>query len=178
MPKFSLSSALAAIAAVLAFAGCSPQFDWREVRGAGAPYTVLLPAKPASFSRPVNLGGIEVTMTMTAAEVNSVTFAVGTAELPDPAQAAQALNAMKAALVRNISGTIRREKLTGPAAAPTMIDVEAIGAPGPNTGGEPRVLHARFIAKGNRIYQLVAVGKEKEVTQEAVDTFLTSFKAG
>ena len=90
---------------------CNPTYNWRETRGPDAPYVVLMPAKPSSHSRPIDLNGIKVTMTMTAAEVDGVTFAVGTAELPDAAQAATALAAMKTAMVRNLAGTVRQERL-------------------------------------------------------------------
>jgi hypothetical protein len=163
-------------AAAFALAACNPTYNWREVHGVGAPYSVTLPAKPASFSRPVNLDGTQVTMTMTAAEVNDVTFAVGTAELPDAAKAQWALGVMKAALVNNINGTIRQEKQSAPASPYTEIAIEAVGAPGAKTGGQQRMLFARFIAKDKRVYQIIAVGKEKDIDHEAVDTFLTSFK--
>lgn len=178
MLKIAPLPPLAAVcaAAMLTLSACNPTYNWREVRGVGAPYRITLPAKPSSFSRPVNLGGTQVTMTMTAAEVDDITFAVGSAELPDAAKAQGALAAMKTALVNNIGGTVRQEKLSGPAAAPTEIQIEAIGAPGANTGGQPRALFARLIARGNRVYQVIVVGKEKAVSREAVDTFLTSFK--
>ena len=168
--------AILCAAVLLTLAACSPKYDWREVQGAGAPYFILLPAKPSSLSRQINIDGTEVTMTMTAAEAGEVTFAAGTAELPDAAKAQQALGAMKTALVKNIAGTVRQEKVTGPAAAPTEIEIEAIGTPGSHTDGQPRVMFARFIAKDKRVYQLVVVGAEKNVTRELVDTFLTSFR--
>ena len=168
-------------AACAAFAGalllaCTPKFDWREVRGTGAPYSVMLPAKPASQARPINLGGTQVVMTMTAAEAGDVTFAVGTAELPDAAAARSALSAMKTALVRNIGGTIRHEKSASAGSAYATIEIDASGPPNDATGGQPRVLLARFVAKDRRVYQLVVTGREKAVSQEAVDTFFTSFK--
>jgi hypothetical protein len=177
MLKISLSPVLAAVcAAALTLSACNPTYNWREVRGVDASYTITLPAKPSSHARPVNLGGTQVTMTMTAAEVEGVTFAVGSAVLPDAAQAQQALGAMKTALVNNIGGTVRQEKISGPPAAPTEITIEAVGTPGANTSGQPRLLFARFIAKDTRAYQVIVLGKEKAVTREAVDTFLTSFK--
>jgi hypothetical protein len=150
-------------------AACSPKFDWREVRGTAAPFVVLLPAKPASHTRTVNLDGIEVAMTMTAAEVDGATFAVGTAELPDEAKARHALTVMKTALIRNIGGSVRKEAASAPGAIPATIDIEAAGA-------ESRVLYGRFVANGKRVYQVIAVGKESTLPREAIDTFLTSFK--
>ncbi|HYC41503.1 MAG TPA: hypothetical protein VEB70_00795 [Noviherbaspirillum sp.] len=159
----------ACIACIALLAACSPKFDWREVRGSAAPFVVLLPAKPASHTRTINLDGIEVSMTMTAADVDGVMFAVGTAELPDEARAQQALAAMKTALVRNIGGSVRKETVSAPGALPRTINIEAAGA-------ESRVLFGRFVANGRHIYQVIAVGKENALPPEAVDTFLTSFK--
>lgn len=169
----SLLHCAAGIGCAFLLAACSPKFDWREVRGGGAPYIVALPAKPASHTREINLDGIPVAMTMTAAEVDDVTFAVGAAELPDAAQAPKALAAMKTALVRNIGGTIRSEKA---GTAPASIDIEASGPPAPNSAGQPRLLLARFLSRGKYIYQVVVVGSEKAVSREAAETFFTSFR--
>lgn len=174
--SFRLSSAKVVAAGVLAWSACSPTYDWRNVRGADAPFAVLFPAKPTTYSRSVNLDGMQLTMTMTATEVDGVTFAVGTASLPDPAKAQTALNAMKTALVKNIGGTIRHEKSVATPTSPIpSIEVDAVGAPSA-ANGRPRLLFARFAAKGQRIYQVVVIGREKAVPDEAVDTFFTSFK--
>lgn len=150
---------------------CTPTYDWRDVRGEKIPFTVLLPAKPSVLSRPVNLGGIQASMTMTAAEIEDVTFAVGTAELPDAAQAQAALLVMKDTLVKNIGGVIRHEK-SSIGKTESSIELDA-AAPG---GGAARALHARLVARDRRVYQAIVIGRAKAIRQEAVDTFLTSFK--
>lgn len=165
----SFGAKAACLLCVALLTACSPKFDWREVHGSSAPFVVLLPAKPASHTRTVNLDGLDVSMTMTAADVDGVTFAVGTAELADAATAQKALVAMKTALVRNIGGTVRTEKTSAPGANPATIDVEAAGV-------ESRVLLARFVARDKHIYQVVVVGKEGALSREAADMFFTSFK--
>lgn len=162
---------------VFGLSACTPTYDWREVRGTDAPFIVLLPAKPSTHSRPINLDGIHLTMTMTAAEVNGATFAVGSASLPDQALSRDALNAMKTALVKNIDGTVRHEKslLAADNPAPS-IDIEAVGSPDRKTKKHPRLLVARFVAKGRRIYQAVVVGPEDAVPRDAVEMFFTSLK--
>ncbi|WP_151631821.1 hypothetical protein [Noviherbaspirillum aerium] len=149
---------------------CTPTYNWRETRGPDASYAVLMPAKPSSHSRPVDLDGLKVTMTMTAAEVDGVTFAVGTAEVPEAAQAGPALVAMKTAMVRNLGGTIKQERQLAAPAAPGTSEIEVTG--------QGRLMLARFAFRDRRVYQAVVVGKEKEVSREAADTFLTSFKPG
>lgn len=176
MLKFSSRLHLVCMAGLVLLAACSPKFDWREVRGAGAPYIATLPGKPASHTRQIDLDGLPVTMTMTATEVDDVVFAIGAAELKDPMQTPKALHAMKTALIKNIGGTVKQEKSSAPGVVPIMIEIEASGPAGPNTGSQPRLLLARFFGKDKFIYQVVVVGNEKAVSRDAVDTFFTSFK--
>ncbi len=160
---------------LLALAACSPKFDWREVRGDDASFSVMLPAKPARLSREIDLGGTRVNMTMTAAEVDGITFAVGSATLPDAAAATKALSSMKAALVRNINGTIEREASAAPG-APPVIELEALGATQPAGGQPARRMIARLVAKETRVYQVLVVGPADKIPRDQVDTFLTSFE--
>ena len=116
-------------------------------------------------------------MTMTGAQVNGVTFAVGSAKLPDQALPQAALNAMKIALVKNIGGTIKHEKsLPLPGNSTPSFEVEAVGMPAGKSAGQPIILFARFAEKDRRIYQAVVVGQEKAVERDQVDTFFSSFK--
>lgn len=176
MLKFlpSLLPRLALVLGILALTACAPKYDWREVRGTNAPFVILMPAKPATLTRPVELGGNMVTMTMTAADINGVSFALGSAELPDAAKAQAALGIMKSALVKNINGSIRQEKSSSSAATNQDISIEAVGSA---ADGQPRLLAARFVVRDKRIYQAVVLGHEKDVARDAIDTFLTSFKA-
>lgn len=161
------------LAAILLLAACSPQFDWREVHGtAPAPFTVLLPAKPSSMTRPIKLGDISTSMTMTGVEVKGITFAVGSAELPDAAHARAALDIMKTALLQNTQGKLRREKATANGSG-TRIEIEALGA---TDGCPPRLLQAHFIASERRVYQVVLLGPEAAIPAEASETFFGSFK--
>lgn len=118
-------------------------------------------------------------MTMVASEVDGVTFAVGSAELPDATQAQVSLGAMKTAMINNIGGTIRQEKvLTIPQSmhAPGTVAVTEIEAIGPAVNGQSRILHARFLARENRVYQLVVMGPEKTLGRDIASTFFSSFK--
>ncbi len=167
------------IGTILFLSACSPKYDWREVHSDNANYVIALPTKPTTLSRKIDLNGIPVSMTMVASEVDGVTFAVGTAELSDAMQAQVSVAAMKNALVNNISGKIRHEKvMTMPQSmqAPGTVAVTEIEATGPAANGQTRILFARFIAKEKRVYQLVVTGPEKTVGRDIVDTFFQSFK--
>ena len=155
----------------LGLAACSPTLDWREVKASEGPYTVLMPAKPASHTRQLTLGELRADMTMRGAEVEGVSYAVGTAVLADEAQARQAASAMQAGMLKNIG--------TGPAAGKSVmaagIPMTEVVANGKSPGGQPVSLRARFGASGTRAYQVVVLGPANRVQDEAAATFLESF---
>lgn len=162
---------LALLACALWLTACTPRYDWRVVRGDSAPFTVLMPAKPSVQARPVTLNGVAAMMTMTTAEVDDLTFAVGVIELPDTMAAPAALTAIRTALVNNIGGVLRSEKTLANGA----IEIEAAGKP-EGAGSQSRLLLARLVAKDRRIYQIVAVGQESTIDRDAAGMFLDSFK--
>ena len=162
--------------ACLALVACSPKYNWRDYASPDAGYRVTFPAKPSSATRSIDLDGMRVNMTMTAAEVDGATFAVGAAEAPDAARAHTALDAMQRALLRNIGATgatvARKQAASAPAGGDSRasLDVDATG-PGP----APMRLVGHFEARGTRFYQVIVVGKDKNVPPEQIDQFLTSF---
>lgn len=179
MRTYTLPTILAGLLAAGLITACNPKFDWRDYRSPDAPYAVLFPGKPATQTREVNLDGQQVKMNMAAAEVDGITFAVGSAELPDAAKAQAAIVAMKTAMLKNLGATVTKEKSAAAAAAggsgasqQTSIEIEAKGS----RNGEPMLLLGRFVAKDKRVYQVIVIGREKHLVQDAVDTFMTSFK--
>ena len=167
------------VAAVLVLTGCSPQFNWRDFSSDAAPYRIMFPDKPSTHTRQVDLDGLKVDMTMTAAQVNGTMFAVGSAQAPDAQRAEAALAAMKTALIKNIGATIKSEKAarassaSGAASARSAaIDIEAIGT----QKGEPMRLVGHFESRDKRFYQVIVMGQEKDMTRENVDMFMSSFK--
>lgn len=143
---------------------CSPKYDWRDYRSNDAPYSVLFPAKPDTQTRTIKLGPLDVSMTMSATEIDGVVFAVGSAELADAAQAADAVKAMQSAMVGNIQGSITSSK-TG-----------ANGVQEIDASGQARRLIGRFLSKERRIYQVVVIGSPQKIDADTVETFFTSFK--
>lgn len=161
---------LAALSAAV-LAGCSPTYNWRDYTSADGAFRVLFPAKPATHTRGIDLGGIKVDMTMTAAEVEGTTFAVGTAVAPDAALAQATLPAMRRALLRNI-GAGETDDKNGAAHGSAALEVDAVGKG--NNG--PVRLVGRFVAKGTRMYQVIVVGSPGAMPPEQTEQFLSSFK--
>ena len=83
-------------------AGCSPDHDWREVRADDGGFLVSLPARPARMTRPINLEGLAVEMTMLGAQAREVAYTVGAIVLPDASAATRerALGSMRTAMLR------------------------------------------------------------------------------
>jgi hypothetical protein len=159
-----------ALGAALLLPGCSPTYNWRDYNSPDAPYHILFPAKPATHTRSVDLDGMQVDMTMTAAEVEGVMFAVGTGEAPDPDRARAAVAAMKTALVRNIGAKVERERAAA-AGANAAVDIDAAGS----ANGQPMKLRGHFEARGKRFYQVIVMGKANAVAPEHADQFISSF---
>ena len=156
--------------AALLLSGCNPTYNWRDYSSTDAPYRIMFPAKPATHTRAIDLNGMRVEMTMTAAEVEGVMFAVGTGTAPDAAQAQAALAAMKTALVRNIGARVEREN-TAAAGANAALDVDALGT----ANGQPMKLRGHFEARGKRFYQVIVMGKASAVSSDNSDQFISSF---
>ena len=170
--SFARLAHLSLMLALLApLAGCNPKYNWRDVHAKDTSFTILMPDKPVSVTRKVNLDTQQVDMTMTAAQVDGVSFAVGVAELSDEKSAVAALTAMKQAMLHNINGTITTESAASNANA---TDLEATGTP---AGGSSLLLLAHFEARGKRVYQAIVLGKADAVPREEAKTFLASFKA-
>jgi hypothetical protein len=161
---------LCVLAAALALAGCSPTYNWRNYTSPDARYRVTFPAKPSSATRTIELDGMRVSMTMTAAEVEGATFAVGAAEAPDAERARAALKAMKLALLRNIGAPLPAQAAVSTSTSAST-DVDATGA----GQGRPMRLVGHFEARGTRFYQVIVIGRDKSVPPEQIEQFLTSF---
>lgn len=168
MSKIPFLPAVSALAAVCIFSACSPQFNWRDYQSPEANYVVLFPGKPASFTRTIDLDSAMVSMTMTAVEIDGVTFAVGSAEMADAAKAKKALLAIQTALLNNIGAPANTEKVEDAAA----IGIRATGT----QQGMPVQLVGRLLAQDKRIYQILVLSKGKPTTPDNIDMFMSSFK--
>lgn len=162
-------------------AACSPEYNWREVRPSEAGYSVMLPRKPESMTRAIQLDGIRTDMGMHGAQVGKTSFTAAVAPLPDAADATrqQALAAMRRGMVRNIRG---RELSARPIQVDVVdasgqlrariegVEVEASGT----VGEDPTRMLARFAALDDRAYQWVVLGPS--IDRDQATTFLESFR--
>ena len=87
--KASIARVVLMLALLAVLAGCAPAYNWREVRPEAAPVAVMLPGKPASMSREIDLAGLKVTMNMVGAKVDEHSFTIAWIVLPPHAQASE-----------------------------------------------------------------------------------------
>jgi hypothetical protein len=164
-------------------AACSPAFNWREVKDIEQGFSVLLPGKPATMTRSIDLDGLPVSMTMTGARAEQGLFSVGSIRLAnadtDPALRERALTAMRVAMLRNVGASvaeprpvrIARTDLAGTAIG--QVDAVMVQAPG-RVADRVVVLSALFAGRGDRLWQAVAILPEAHSAQ--AQTLLDSFR--
>jgi hypothetical protein len=119
----------------------------------------------------MTLNGIVLKMHMTAADVDGVSFAVGSANVTDASKIPGVLDAMQQGMLKNIQGV--PEKRLAQTSDLSDKDVVSFGK---LANGQPVKFVGRFLAREAWVYQIVIIGKEKSMTPEVVDTFMTSFK--
>lgn len=163
-----LHRAAAAAALLLTLPGCSPTFNWRELRVDGTPLLALMPCKPESASRPVPLGGTSAPPTelhMHSCEAAGLRFAVAWADVGQAAQVPPALAAWRTAslLAIRATGTDWPVKVAGADA------VQGVQAQGSNPQGQPVQTRAGYFARGTQVFQVAVYGQP--LPDEALDAF-------
>ena len=152
--------------ALAALGGCAPELDWRELKSDEGRFTAAMPAKLRYETQPLaGAGGI--TMHLWSAQAADSVFGVGYADHPGADQ--NLVERTAARLARNISGRItqRRDVNLGERAAGLEFTAE---------GDAPeRVLQARVLRSGTRLYQQVVIFPVGRLTPADLEIFFSSF---
>ncbi|SDC40766.1 hypothetical protein SAMN05216345_102172 [Cupriavidus sp. YR651] len=179
---------LLALTTLMAFAGCSPRYDWRTIVSSDGHYAALYPGKPTSAARDVAIAGRKLPMTMEAARVDNTLFAVGVVTLPadDAALRRDALASMQDGLVANLGAhpetpmRARAVAIKSAAQPPVVLDGVELTVTGVSPQDKsPRRLTARLVASGVHVYQAVVLESGDAARDgrqaEQVDQFLSGF---
>lgn len=154
---------------LIGLAGCSPSFDWREVRPQGSGAVVLFPCKPGSHARGVVLGAGHADMFMYACETAGTTFALSYVDVRDPAQLGPSLAAQRAALVDTLHASVETDvELVLPGMTPSP-QARRLQLAGRLPSGGPAKVAAALFARGTHVFQATVVGPRLDTN--AVDTF-------
>ena len=175
-----------ACACVVLLAACNPALDWREHHSDDGGYTVLLPKKPGRAQRTLTTPAGQVTMHMLSAQVDGMLFGAASANFSVPPDEATQ-QAMRAALLKNIDGAVVSDKPVttagnsagNSAGAPTRLTGREVIKRGRFGSGERAAqgeLRVRFFVRGNRYYQIAAIGSMGAVPPADLDLFFDSFK--
>ncbi|TDY53514.1 hypothetical protein BX592_103327 [Paraburkholderia rhizosphaerae] len=178
LARSPLCRALCVCVCTAALVACSPTYDWRTIMNNDNGYTVELPAKPSADERQIEIDGTPMKMAMQIAEAGDAVFAVGTVMLPndDPRTQHAALDFLRDGLARNLGAAPDARATPVPLADGGNVqglEVTFSGPAGPKK--EPRIMHARLVAKGKHVYQAAVIAK-KDPPPEQLDQFFQSFK--
>ena len=152
-----------------ALAACSPALDWREVRVDEAALRAQFPCRPERRVRAVPVQGTPLRMEMVTCTADGTTYAATHFAVLDPAAVSSAMDAVKAASVANLGGPIPKTtpyQLAGMTPNPSAARLDLTGR---RPDGEAVELHAVFLSRGLRIYQLSVLGKAPP--PQAIDMF-------
>lgn len=163
--------ALAAAAAVLC--GCSPSLNWRDVRAAPAPLTLMLPCKPDQGSRTVPFAGRDTALHLVGCDAAGITFAAAHAEIAPDADPQAVLRQWMALTLSHVQAQGVQETPATVQALPAV----RVRASGRRADGSPVYTEALYFAQGRRVHQAVMYARaDTREARDAADTFLGSFK--
>jgi hypothetical protein len=162
------------LGALVLISACSPRFNWRDVRSEDG-FVALFPARTERDSRTVLLGHESANMTLTGAEVDHITFAIGVANFSDRANLDQARVDYENSLLANFKGATpsRSTVETALVGSKASINAEQL------TLADAKLsVVARFAVRSNRIVEIlvaapVTIANDPKV-KEARDMFFDS----
>lgn len=180
---FRVFRTLALALAAAALVACAPAYDWREVKSDAV--VALLPAKPDSLTRELELAGLAVKMTMQSARADALSFAIARVDLPAGSDAASrdaVQEALRTALLRNAGRPARPASEAVVAINRTERGAAGVPARSLAVRGEPDgksiALEARLFARDDHVWQLAVYGPaeamDRPAAREAVETFMLS----
>jgi hypothetical protein len=160
------------IAATLLIAACYAEMDWRELYWEEGRVKAMLPAKPAKMGREVVIAGVTVPMEMLQVQLNGMAFGVAYAPVPgrDPVKA---LAGARDVLVNNIDGRLTEDReVEVPGAVGKGREFRAEGV----VAGTPMLLAGRVATDGERLFEVVFVGRKDKAEKVDLDLFLGSLR--
>ena len=162
---------LATCSAMLLFcvATASAQQGWTEYRPSGAPYRVEMPGRPMTKTEAVDTGKGSVDMIMAVVDLGERSFLAVYADYPD--SAAKGVSPEQG-LINAREGMAKHGKLLSDRA------LRVSGYPAREYVVEQPdgyVIVSRSVQAGNRLYQMLAIGKGGSADDPLTRRFLDSF---
>jgi hypothetical protein len=176
-------------AALLSAAGCSPRFDWRELREPALGFSVALPEKPQRVTRTIEVPAagqsVALELTVLSTGVGPTLFAAGVARLPAADRSEAALTAalvasLRDGLLRNVGAAQPHAEAAPPPPGLNRHTLRAaLGFSANGTAGRdrrPARLVARLYVVDDRFFELITIGADADLPPEAREMFFDSFR--
>jgi hypothetical protein len=154
--------------------GCSPTFNWRDVRPDQTPLVALFPCKPDQGVRVVSMGAKDVTLTLLACNVGDATFALAYADMTDAAITGTALGQWKSATLATMRAQSSSERafvIRGANVLPQSVQLEARGVRADGTAVAAQVV---WFAVGSKVFQAAVYANT--VSPAVTETFFSGLK--
>lgn len=155
-------------------AGCSPEFNWREVRLPEIGAAALFPCKPSRQSRRLALAGADTAWVLHACEAGDATFALASADLQDTRRVARGMQDLAQAARRNLAADVVRSSDASVAGAASEQVPQRLQLQGHRPDGAALSQSALLFARGARLYQATVLGGRPSA--EAVETFFSAIR--
>lgn len=165
---------IVSLAAALAAAACSPTLNWREVRPAGVDAVALFPCKPQTHERHIRLADADARWTLLECRADELTWALGYADLGDPARVTPALQALRRAAGNNLDAGVRRDMAAKIEGETPNVASGAVRLEGRLPDGRAAVAQVSVFSRGTLVFQATVLGSR--LPNEAVRTFFSGLR--
>ncbi len=163
MPKVKF---LLVILVAVWLAGCTPEYNWRELSVAQDRALVMFPSRVQTEQRKLQVKGIDLAFSLTSAAVDQSVFSVGYAPLSpslEPSQLEQLVQAFVTALAARVGQAPTTRALAG-----ELFELESVVA------GQPSRLLGKVLIHRGMLIQMVVSGPKKSLSKEHAVEFMRS----
>ncbi len=161
-------------------AGCTPAYDWREVRSDEGGWIALFPEKPVEVTRTITLPNQQqpVRLTLRSGRIGETMFAVGWTD----SGGESTRQALETAMLNNIQAqpaTVQRKTLLLLSQPAIETTAEGLMKTDPVAPAVKARLWMRSLVRKTptpRVIEILAVGPVTELTEETAQQFIESLK--
>ena len=157
---------LLVLLSVLWLAGCTPDYNWRELSVADDRAVVMFPSRVKTEQRTLQVEGMDLVFSLTSAAVDQAVFSVGYAPLDpklEPAQIERLVKAFATALAARVGQPPAAQAVAG-----EVFQFESVVA------GQPSRLMGRVLTHRGMLIQVVVSGPKKSLSVENATEFMRS----
>ena len=170
-----LPPALATILLGALLGACSPTLNWREASPPGADILLEFPCRPQTLTQPVQLGGRQLSMSMTGCVAAGMTFALAHVDVGQPAAVEATLAGLRQAALANLAAHVLASRPSAvPHADRGLPDAVELDLAGHAPGGIEMREHLLLFAQGSQVFQATVLARRADFQRDAARSFAAS----